>query len=104
MAYKINLTDPALEDLNDISYYLSNVKKNPIAAQNFLADFEETKRFLECAAEAVKICENISVKGKIFRRTRFRNHKYYLIYRVEGKNVIIDAIFHELQEFEGYFT
>ncbi len=31
----------------------------------------------------------------------FERHRYFMLYRIDGERVIVDNIFHELQDFEG---
>lgn len=31
----------------------------------------------------------------------FEIHRYFMLYRIDGERVIVDNIFHELQDFEG---
>ena len=31
----------------------------------------------------------------------FERHRYFILYRIDGERVIVDNIFHELQNFEG---
>ena len=31
----------------------------------------------------------------------FERHRYFMLYRIEGERIIVDNIFHELQDFEG---
>ena len=31
----------------------------------------------------------------------FERHRYFMLYRIDGERVIVDNIFHELQNFEG---
>ena len=31
----------------------------------------------------------------------FERHRCFMLYRIEGERVIVDNIFHELQDFEG---
>ena len=34
----------------------------------------------------------------------FDKHDYFMVYRVEGKKVIVDAMYHELQDYESVFA
>lgn len=34
----------------------------------------------------------------------FERHRYFMLYRIDGERVIVDNIFHELQDFEGKMT
>ena len=69
-------------------------------ACNLLSDFERTKNRLGQVAESLRLCENETLKDLGYRRINFIDHRYFMLYRVEGKKVFIDQIFHELQDFE----
>lgn len=100
MDYKVIVTDDAFEDLDNILYYLLFVLKNEQAAQNVLSDFELAKGHLSHMAGSLKLCENSKLREKGYRRLEFQKHSYFVLYRIEEKLVIIDAVFHDLQDFE----
>lgn len=100
MDYKVIITDDAFEDLDNILYYLLFVLKNEQAAQNVLSDFELTKEHISHVAGSLKLCENSKLREKGYRRLEFQKHSYFLLYRIEGSLVIVDAVFHDLQDFE----
>lgn len=100
MDYRVIVTDDVFEDLDDILYYLLFVLKNEQAAQDVLDDFELTKKRLSHMAGSLKLCENSKLREKGYRRLGFKRHSYFLLYRIEENLVIIDAIFHDLQDFE----
>lgn len=101
MDYKVVITSDAEEDLERFIRYLVLEKLNEQAAVNVLLDFEETKKTLSRSAGSLKLCDNprLSIYG--YRKIRFLSHRYYMLYRIEGDVVIVDSIFHELQDFEN---
>lgn len=101
MDYKVIVTDDAFEDLDHILYYLLFVLKNEQAARNVLDDFEATKVQLSHMAGSLKLCENLRLRARGYRRMEFQKHDYFLLYRIEGNSVIVDAVFHDLQDFEN---
>lgn len=101
MDYRVYVTDDAYEALDRYIYYLLFVKKNEQAAENVLQDFEETKNQLRSIAVSIKECTNSRLKELGYRRINFLHHRYFMLYRVEKDMVIIDHIFHELQDFEN---
>ena len=100
MGYKIYLTEDAEKDLDSHIYYLLYEKRNPQAAQNVLDDFEITKKSLEHIAESLQLCDNPRLKKLGYRRINFKSHSYFMLYRIEDNLVIIDNIFHDLQDYE----
>lgn len=100
MAYKVQLTEDAEQDLDRYVRYILLVKENEQAARNLISDFEATKKSLEQVAESLKYCDNPRLREQGYRRINFLSHRYFMMYRVEDECVIVDNIFHELQDFE----
>lgn len=101
MDYEVIVTEDAEEDLNNFLQYLLFVKKSQQAAKNLLNDFEATKQSLSHIAGNLKYCENPLLKKKGYKRINFLAHRYFILYRIEENKVIIDNIFHELQDYEN---
>lgn len=55
-------------------------------------------------ATSLKYCENPKLKKLEYRRINFKNHNYFMLYRVNDDIVFIDNIFHDLQDYENYLT
>lgn len=102
MDYRVVVTVDAKEDMNNHVQYLLYEKRNPQAAQNLLLDFETTKDNLKYIATSLKYCENPHLRKAGFRRINFSKHNYFILYRVIGKSVFIDAIYHSLQDYENH--
>ena len=101
MAYKVTVTKDAEEDLEEFIKYLINEKKNVQAAENVLIDFDATIESLKHVAGSLKLCENQKLKIFEYRRINFLNHRYFMLYRIVEKTVFVDAVFHELQDYEN---
>ena len=101
MAYKVGVTSDAEADLEAFIQYLLFEKKSRQAAVNVLNDFEETRKCLAVTAESLKLCDHPRLKELGYRRINFLSHRYFMLYRIVGDTVIIDNIFHELQDYEG---
>lgn len=101
MEYKVILTSDAERDLDGFLHYLINEKQEFLAARNVMRDFEETKLQLASAADSLKLCENPKLKKLGYRRINFRSHRYFMLYRIADDRVVIDAIFHSLQDYEN---
>lgn len=104
MAYKIVVTPDAEADLDNFISYLLFEKQNVQAASNLLDDFEETKNILADVATSLKYCENPKLKKLGYRRINFQKHSYFMLYRTITDMVIIDNIFHDLQDYENYLN
>ena len=101
MDYKVVVTDEAEEDLNQFIQYLLFAKKNKQAARNVLDDFEDTVKRLKYVASSLKICDNPHLQSFGYRRINFKQHRYFMLYRIENDVVYVDDIFHELQDYEN---
>lgn len=101
MDYKIVVTSDAEADLDEFIRYLLYEKKNIQAASNVLEDFEATKESLSHVAGALKLCDNPKLSALGYRKIHFLTHRYFMLYRLEGQVAVIDAIFHELQDYEN---
>ena len=98
MDYKVFLTQDAEADLDKYIWYLIYKKGNFQAAKNVLYDFEETKAHLAKVAGSIKDCENLKLRMLGYKRINFIKHRYFMLYRIVEDEVIIDAIFHQLQD------
>lgn len=101
MDYKVLITMDAEDDLDGFVRYLLFEKQNEQAAKSLLDDFEETKKMLAMVAGSLKLCNNPNLYKLGYRRIRFQSHRYFMMYRIENDTVIVDNIFHELQDYES---
>lgn len=101
MTYKVVITPDAEADLEAFLQYLLYEKKSRQAAQNVLNDFEATGKCLSVTAGSLKLCDHPRLRELGYRRINFLTHRYFMLYRIVGDTVIIDNIFHELQDYEG---
>lgn len=96
------MTEDAEIDLNHFVSYLLFVKKSEQAAGNLLDDFEAARRNLTIVAASLRDCTNSKLKDQGYKRIRFISHRYFMLYRIEGDMVIVDNVFHELQDYENH--
>lgn len=101
MVYNVVVTIDAEEDLNRYIRYLLFDKGSDQAARNVLDDFEATIESLKNVAGSLKLCDNPRLKELGYHRINFYSHRYFMLYRIEGSNVFVDNIFHELQDYEN---
>ena len=101
MDYKVVITPDAEADLEHFIRYLLFDIKNEQAAVSVLNDFEKTIKVLSTAAGTLRLCENSKLKALGYRRMNFLSHKYFLLYRIEKDNAIVDNIFHASQDYEN---
>ncbi len=101
MNYKVIITSDAENDLERSIKYLLEVKKSRQAAKNVLDDFAITVKNLENVAGSLRYCEHPKLAELGYKRINFTAHRYFLLFRLDGDVVIVDKIFHELQDYEG---
>ncbi len=101
MDYNIVMTESAEKDLDHAVNCLLFTKKNEQAAGSLLNDFEITTQVLSRIAGSLKLCDNETLRREGYRRINFQTHRYFLLYRIENNDVIIDAMFHELEDYEN---
>ena len=101
MTYEVVLTKDAENDLDNFIQYLLFEKHSKQAGAYVLQDFENTKRSFDKIASSFKLCDNLRLRKLGYRRINFERHRYFMLYRIEGERIIVDNIFHELQDFEG---
>ena len=98
--YKVQMSPRAKADLRNRISYLVNVKKNPQAASSLMADFRKTRTNLETIAGSIKEPDSDILKSRNLKRINFREHDYFILYRIDGDSVMIMNIFHALENFE----
>ncbi len=104
MAYKVIIMPPAKRRLDMYISYTVETLKNREAAKAILADARDTKRRLSEAADSLKICDHPVLAKHGYRKIRFARYKFVMLYRIHNDTVIVDGMFHELQDYEGIFT
>lgn len=101
MDYEIVVTAEAENDMERYIRYLLVDKKSRQAAKSVMDDFSATLQSLKSVAGSLKLCENPRLKALGYRRINFLFHRYFMMYRLDGNTVIVDDIFHELQDYEN---
>lgn len=95
---------PAKRRSDRYVFYTVETLGNREAAKAILADARETKKRLSTVADPLKICDNPLLAKHGYRKIRFAKHKFVMLYRIQDDTVIVDGMFHELQDYEGIFT
>lgn len=100
MDYKVILTHPAKAQLDYIVYHILYEFKNDQAALSIIEDPEETRRRLSHVAGSLKLCDDPKLCSFGYRIIHFKRHRYFMLYRIQDDIVYIDAIYHDLQDYE----
>lgn len=103
MTYKVIIMPPAKRRLERYVYYTIETLKNKQAAKAILADAKATKKRLSLVADSLKICDNPILAKYGYRKIRFAKHQFIMLYRIQDGQVVVDGMFHELQDYEGIF-
>lgn len=103
MAYKVRITPPAKHQLEMYIAYTANELRNKQAARAIKEDAVSTARRLAEVADNLAFCNNEVLAKNGYRRIFFEKHDFFMVYRIENNYVIVDAMYHELQDYEAVF-
>ena len=104
MVYKVIIMPPAKRRLDMYVHYTVETLKNRQAAKAIIADAREAKKKLTTVADSLKICDDPVLAKYGYRKIKFARHRFVMLYRIIDSTVIVDGIFHELQDYEGILT
>jgi len=103
MEFKVVLTSRAQLDFKNITHYLRYELKNEQATINVTNDMEHTIERLSYMASGLKLCDNPRLRDLGYRTIHFKRHNYFMLYRIQDDIVFVDAIYHDLQNYEDIF-
>lgn len=103
-SYNVIISPKALSQLSAYIDYIQYTLLNEQAARTVWQDALETRSRLSLVAESLKYCKHPLLKERGYRLICFRRHRYVMLYRVVGADVYVDAIYHQLQDFENVFA
>ena len=103
MAYKVIITPPSKHRLDMYVGYTAMRLKNLPAARSIIKDARNTFLKLSETADKVKICDNPVLAAHGYRKFHFLKHDFVILFRIDENNVIVDGMFHELQDYEATF-
>lgn len=100
MAYKIVITEHAIQDLSEIAEYIAVTLSNPSAAVSLLEDIEKSYDALAQMPYLYEQCRNARLRAMGYRKAVI--HKYIMVHRVDEKSqtVYILRFFHGTQDYE----
>ena len=103
MDYRVVITPRAKRSLNRYIHYTKYSLKNPQAALLIAEDARITKYRLSKIADVLAICDHPVLSKYGYRKIPFRNHDFFMIYRIDGSTAIVEEMYHELQDYESVF-
>lgn len=101
MQFNVELSELAEKQYDTILSYISNVLKNLQALESIMDDFDDTIGSLERVADTLGFCKSKRLKEMGLRKIGFARHRYLLVYRIKGNQVIVEGMYHELQDYEN---
>ena len=101
MQFNVELSESAEKQYDNILSHISNVLKNPQALESIMDDFDDTIGTLERVADTLGFCKSKRLKEMGLRKIGFARHRYLLVYRIKGNQVIVECMYHELQDYEN---
>ncbi len=101
MDYEVILTDMARAQLDHIIDYILSEFKSEQAALSVMKDAEDTRVRLSRIASSLKLCDDTGLRALGYRIIHFKYHKYFMLYRIENNRVFVDAIYHDMQDYEN---
>lgn len=101
MQFSVELSELAEKQYESILSYIANVLKNLQALENVMDDFDDTIGKLEKMADTFGFCKSDRLKKMGLHRIRFVKHRYLFVYRINSNQVIVEGMYHELQDYEN---
>lgn len=102
--YNVIISPKALSQLNGYIDYIQHTLLNDQAAYSIWQDALKTRDRLSNVAGSLKCCRHPQLKELGYHAINFKQHRYVMLYRIEGQNVYVDAIYHQLQDYENIFV
>ena len=84
MKYKLVITKPAENDLNEIASYIASELSSPQAAISFIDEVSNCYDNILLNPLMYPLCENERLKNKSYRKSVIKN--YIMFYRVDEKS------------------
>ncbi len=66
-----------------------------------MRDFDDTIELLKDQADHLEYCRSERLRKMGLRKIHFRKHRYLLVYRIKNDKVIVEGMYHELQDYEN---
>lgn len=101
--FEIIFSDDAKRQLQNILDYIFFELGNAQAAYNVEQDMKQTIKMLSHIAGSLKLCENPRLHELGYRTIHLKHHNYFLLYQIERNTVYVEAIYHDLQNYEDFF-
>ena len=104
VSFKVITSPKALSQLEEYIDYIQYTLFNKQAAAAVWNDALETVSKLETVAGSLNYCDDPDLKALGYRKISFIHHRYVMIYRVDNNTAYVEAIYHQLQDYENIFA
>lgn len=101
MSFKVEMSELASKQYDKFLAYIYLVLQNPQAGDNLMGDFDETIEILQDQADHLGYCRSERLRKMGFHKIHFKRHRYLLVYRIKNDKVIVEGMYHELQDYEN---
>ena len=101
MQFDVELSELAEQQYDEILSYIANELKNPQALRNVMDDFDDTIEKLEKMADSFGYCNCDRLNEMGLHKINFAKHRYLFVYRVNTSQVIVEGMYHEMQDYEN---
>lgn len=102
--YNVIISPKALAQLESYIDYIQYTLLNEDAAYNVWQDAKKTRDRLSNVAGSLQFCRHPQLRDMGYHAIHFEQHRYTMLYRVEGTNAYVEAIYHQLQDYENIFA
>jgi len=102
-SFNVILAPAARDQLDRFVDYIQYTLLNEQAAKNVYEDAVETLDELKTIATSLQYCRNPQLRERGYRLINFRHHQYLMLYLVNGTDVYVEAVYHQLQDYENTF-
>ena len=103
-SYNVIITDRALEQLESYIDYIQYTLLNVQAADAVSLDAVDTCTKLQMLAGSFRLCNDSLLRSLGYHSVKFSKHKYVMLYRIVGKTAVVEAIYHQMQDYEATFA
>lgn len=100
MQFNVEFSELAERQYDSILGYIANKLKNPQALHNVMDDFDATVEKLERMADCFGYCKSERLRALGLHKINFAFHRYLFVYRIDGTRVIVEGVYHEMQDYE----
>lgn len=103
MVSKVIITRKAQKQLAAFVGYIIRAFQNKQAAKLLIEDSKLTKKRLLDVAESLPLCKDSELAALGYKTIHFKSHRYLFVFEIRGSTAFVEAVYHELQDYENIF-